>query len=209
MPVAIDTRICDNSPACGAARLCPYGALRYDSTIGGIAVDNSLCRDCFTCVRGCPSNAVKTAESMEELKKIEEEINNSNLTKDDLLEMQYGIRPGDPSELGENLFEATDSNWDEEVLDSEQPVIVDFWAEWCAPCRILAPVFKELAKEYKGKVKFAKLNTEKYPSLAYRYGVMNIPTMVVFKGGKEVDRIIGAAQKEMIAARIEAALGAA
>lgn len=87
------------------------------------------------------------------------------------------------------------SNFDKEVLNSEMPVLVDFWAVWCGPCRAVAPIIEDLAKEYEGKIKVGKVNVDENNELASRYNVMSIPTMKFFKGGKIVNEIIGAAPK--------------
>lgn len=89
----------------------------------------------------------------------------------------------------------TSSNFEAEVLNSEVPVLVDFWAVWCGPCRAVAPIIEELAKEYEGKIKVGKVNVDENNDLASRYGIMSIPTMKFFKGGKIVNEIIGAAPK--------------
>lgn len=90
----------------------------------------------------------------------------------------------------------TDKNFEEEVLQSRMPVLVDFWAPWCSPCRLAEPVIEELAREYEGKVKVGKLNVDESPQLAQKYGVMSIPTVVVFKEGKEIKKQIGFSGKE-------------
>ena len=87
------------------------------------------------------------------------------------------------------------SNFDQEVLNSEVPVLVDFWAVWCGPCRAIAPIIEELAKEYAGKIKVGKVNVDENNELASRFNVMSIPTMKFFKNGKIVNEIIGAAPK--------------
>ena len=89
----------------------------------------------------------------------------------------------------------TDSDFDRSVLNSELPVLVDFWAPWCGPCRMIAPVLEEIAGEYDGKVVVAKVNTDQDHENALRYGVQGIPTMVLFKDGSEVDRVVGALPK--------------
>lgn len=90
----------------------------------------------------------------------------------------------------------TDSNFDSEVLKADMPVVVDFWAPWCAPCRVVSPIIEELGKEYEGKVKIGKLNVDDNPNKASLYGVMSIPTIAVFKSGKPVKSMIGAQGKE-------------
>ena len=100
----------------------------------------------------------------------------------------------------------TASTFDQNVLNSEVPVLVDFWAEWCGPCKAIGPSIEQLASEYDGKAKVYKLDVDSEGELAQQYGVMSIPALLVFKGGKEVDRMVGAAPKAQIAALIDRAL---
>lgn len=101
------------------------------------------------------------------------------------------------------MLELTDGNFEEEVLRSEVPVLVDFWAPWCAPCSMVAPVVEEMAREYSGKLNVGKLNVDEGQSIATEYGVMNIPTLAVFKDGKMVERIVGAVPKAQLEAKIK------
>lgn len=96
-----------------------------------------------------------------------------------------------------------ESNFDSEVLNSELPVMVDFWAVWCGPCKVLGPIVEEIAHEYEGKLKVGKLNVDENNSIAMKYGVMSIPTLKFFKGGKVVGEIIGAAPKATIETEIK------
>ena len=102
--------------------------------------------------------------------------------------------------------EVTDANFDTEVLKSEQPVLVDFWAPWCGPCRMVAPIVDELSAEYDGKVKFVKLNTDDNIRVATQYQIRSIPTLLVFKGGEPVGQIIGFRPKSDLKKRLDAAL---
>lgn len=100
----------------------------------------------------------------------------------------------------------TDANFSEEVLQSKIPVVVDFWAVWCAPCRIVSPVIEELAKEYEGNVKVGKLNVDENQNAAAKYGIMSIPTVMVFKNGEPVKTMIGAQGKDRYKKEIEETL---
>ncbi len=100
-------------------------------------------------------------------------------------------------------FEFTDQNFKKEVLESELPVLVDFWATWCGPCKMIAPVVDELAKEYSGKIKIGKVNVDECSQTATRYGVMSIPTLIFFKKGKVSDQIVGALNKPGLKKKIE------
>jgi thioredoxin 1 len=98
----------------------------------------------------------------------------------------------------DNLIEVTDANFETEVIQSEIPVLVDFWAEWCAPCRMVTPVLEELASELAGRVKVAKLNVDANRETAAKYDIMSIPTIVLFKEGKVVKQVVGALPKETL-----------
>jgi len=98
----------------------------------------------------------------------------------------------------ESLIHLTDSNFDEEVLKSERPVLVDFWAPWCGPCKAIGPVVEELAAAYSDRVKVAKINIDDNPKTATVYGVMSIPTLVLFKGGSILDKIVGLVPKDRL-----------
>jgi len=99
---------------------------------------------------------------------------------------------------GVNLFTVTDESFQKEVLEAEQPTFVDFWASWCGPCKMLGPIFEELSGEYSGKVKFAKVNVDENPKIPANYGVRGIPTLIMFKGGKVVDQVVGAVPKSQL-----------
>lgn len=106
----------------------------------------------------------------------------------------------------ENVLEFGDANFQKEVLESDKPVLVDFWASWCMPCKAIAPSVEELAKSYAGKVKVGKLNIDDHQGTPQNYGIRSIPTLLVFKGGKVVDQIVGAVPKGKIEEAIRKAL---
>ena len=100
-------------------------------------------------------------------------------------------------------LEVTDDSFSNEVLNSELPVLVDFWAEWCGPCKMVSPIVEELSNEYNGKVKVAKLDVDSNPQTATNYGIRGIPTLLMFKDGAAVDQIVGAVPKTQIAERLD------
>ena len=97
--------------------------------------------------------------------------------------------------MAENVLEFTDTNFQEEVLSSDKPVLVDFWAEWCGPCRMLAPKIEQLAREFDGKVKVGKLDTDANRDVSIKYGISAIPTVILFKGGEVVQKFVGLRQE--------------
>jgi len=105
--------------------------------------------------------------------------------------------------MGENMFEVTTNNFQQEVLDSAEPVLIDFWAEWCGPCRAIAPIVEQIATEYDGKLRVGKLDTDSHGDVAMRYGIMGIPTLLLFKGGQVAARITGYQPKERIVGQIK------
>ena len=110
--------------------------------------------------------------------------------------------------MSEFVSAVNDSDWENEVLRSDKPVLVDFWAAWCGPCRMIAPYVEELAKEYAGRAVVAKMDTDANPQTPMQFGIMGIPTLIFFKNGKEVDRIVGVPRnpKMILAQKLEALL---
>jgi thioredoxin 1 len=102
--------------------------------------------------------------------------------------------------------EVTDDTFQTEVIDSDVPVLVDFWAEWCAPCKMIAPIVDALADEYDGKVKFAKMDVDTNPRTPMSYGIRSIPTLLIFSGGSPVDQVVGAVPKAALKGRLEKAI---
>ncbi len=107
---------------------------------------------------------------------------------------------------GDNVFEFTDDNFDAEVLQSSTPVLVDFWATWCAPCKAIAPVIDQLADTHDGKIKIGKVNVDENPAIPGQYGVRGIPTLILFKDGQIVDQLVGAVPKNQLEGLLQKAL---
>jgi thioredoxin 1 len=98
-----------------------------------------------------------------------------------------------------NAMDISDDNFDSEVLESDKPVLIDFWAEWCGPCKVLGPVIDEVAEDYSDRVKFVKLNIDNNPSNTQKFGIRGIPTLLLFKGGEKIDTSVGVLSKSELA----------
>jgi thioredoxin len=105
------------------------------------------------------------------------------------------------------MNEVTDQNFEQDVLKSDQPVLVDFWAEWCGPCKALAPTVEQVAQQYEGRAKVVKMNVDENNQVPPRYGIKGIPTLILFKNGNEADRVVGNTSKDNISRMIDRALG--
>jgi thioredoxin 1 len=108
--------------------------------------------------------------------------------------------------MAENVITLTDSNFEEEVLKSKIPVLIDFWAEWCGPCKMIAPSIVEIASEFKGKVKVGKLDVDSNQETTAKFRILNIPTLLFFKEGKVIEQILGAVPKKKIVTKLESIL---
>ena len=128
-------------------------------------------------------------------------MNNDELEKLKREKMKEYLKDSAPGEVITKPIEATDSTF-ANIVSSYPFVVIDCWAQWCAPCRMIAPIIEELAKEYAGKIVFGKLDVDKNTEVPMQYGIMSIPTLLVFKNGKTVDRIVGAMPRSMLESKL-------
>jgi len=111
--------------------------------------------------------------------------------------------------MSENVQETSDGTFEADVLKADKPVLVDFWAEWCAPCRMLAPTVEAVAEKYASNARVVKLNVDQNPSVSQRFGIKGIPTLILFKNGKEEERVVGATSEQAISRMLDKHVGAA
>ncbi len=136
--------------------------------------------------------------------KICEELEHGKYEKPEYGRLVMGGKEG--LDMTGGVIVVKDGTFKNEVLDANEPVLVDFWAEWCGPCRMMAPVVEQIAQDYSGKMKVAKLNVDENPESAAAYGVMSIPTLILFKNGEAVERFVGFRPKQELARLVDAKL---
>ena len=212
MPAVVDPNACNrNWSLCFAARVCPHDAFALTGA-GDVVIDSMLCGDCpGPCTNFCDGYAIRydpdpvtfgvlqrqTLGELDAAAAAEERLRLTEERAAEAAAAKAGL-----------IIDATVATFDAEVLQAELPVIVDFWAAWCGPCKQMAPVFEELAREYVGLVKFVKVNVDEQPQIAARYGVQSMPTLLVFYQGQPVDGSVGALPKQQLQALVYHVLSA-
>lgn len=205
MPAIVDPTKCNrNWEQCFPARVCPESAITF-SEPEGVVIDSNLCGDCpGPCVNFCDGYAImydRDPDSFDILRRTVLE----DLSESEALEARKDLQTTRAAELAADspVLDVTIDTFVSEVLQSDLPVIADFWAPWCGPCKAMAPVFEGLAREYESRLKFVKINTEEEQQLAAQFQITSIPTLLVFQGGQLVDGAIGALPREHLVQLIE------
>lgn len=197
MPAVIDPNICDRDFAgCFPARICPEHAFSYDAGQDQVVINSDLCGECpGPCVNFCDRYAIRYTSDADEFAVLKARtlgtLSDAEAA-DELHRVKEEAKAEAEKKAEASAVEATTATFNDLVARNALPVIVDFWAPWCGPCKTMAPIFERLAKEYQGLVQFVKVNTEAEPALATRFGVQSIPTLGFFWRGQLVDSFAGA-----------------
>ena len=214
MPVVVNQKKCDCAPNCFAASACPKDALYVDRTRDNlVTVEPELCGDCpAPCLNFCDRAALKYAPNLLELdivrREVLGEITLEQATEERKLvaaklKEEAEAKAQAEADAATKPVKLTTDNFVAEVVESDLPVLVDFWAEWCGPCKQIAPVIEELAKTFAGKVKFGKLNVDEEPAIPGQLQIQSIPTLIIFFQGQIADMIVGAVPKAQLQSRLQ------
>jgi thioredoxin len=196
MPAVVDPAVCNrNFDLCFPAKICPQNAFSLVAT-GEVVIDSTLCGDCpGPCTNFCDGYAIRfdaDPDGFEILKRKTLGEIDEVAAAAELAAAKERREAEEQAAKADLIVDATRETFETEVLDTDLPVIVDFWAAWCGPCQQMAPVFEELATEYKGKVKFVKVNTDEQPEIAQAMRITSLPTIVAFYRGTPIDGSVGA-----------------
>ncbi len=205
MPAIIDPNVCDkNWAACFPARMCPESAFSYDPDANLVNIDFSLCGDCpGPCVNFCDQYAIRYTPDHDEFDVLKK-LTLGEITEEEAIEEREQLKETAEAEQEaediqvDSTINATAETFNDVVLKSDIPVIVDFWAPWCGPCQQMGPIFEKLAEQYQGSIKFVKVNTDEEQQLAAQYQITSLPTTALFWQGQALDTFAGALSEQQL-----------
>ncbi len=208
MPVFVDTNRCPCATPCFPSKMCPYDVLHFnfDAPTQPATLDPQRCGDCKgICTNFCDPHALHFAPTMDELKLAEAEFLGTMSAEEASAERKK-LKEQAAAASEQTIVDVTTASFEQEVLRAALPVVIDCWAPWCGPCKAFAPVFSQVAHEYRGRVKFCKINTDTETPLAQAMRIQSIPTLVVFSGGQPLGAIPGAMSAAQLRSTIEQVL---
>ncbi len=212
MPVVVDSTRCPCSTPCFPAKMCPHDVLHFDfnEPKKPATLNPELCGDCRgICTNFCDPQALQFARTMDELRLTEATLLGTMTTEEINAERERIKNQAEQQKQQQAAVqEVTTEGFEQEVLRAKLPVVVDFWAPWCGPCKSFAPTFSQVAQEYSGRVKFCKINTDAEPSIAQALRIQSIPTLIVFFQGQVLGSVPGAMQATQLRSTIEQVLQA-
>jgi thioredoxin len=206
MPAIIDQAVCNCAPRCFAIPACPVDAIAFRVELGQVTIDSDQCGDCpGPCTNFCDRSAIKYTPSYDDFDLLTAQVLGTMTAEAIAAERarrkEAAAREAEAAKASP-IKVLTAKNFQQVVGSTELPIVIDFWADWCGPCKQMAPVFEQLAKQYEGLMLFAKVDTDQEQLLAQQLGIQSLPTLLFVYRGQLVDRIIGALPAQQLQARV-------
>jgi thioredoxin len=206
MPAIIDQHVCNCAPRCFAIPACPVDAIAFRVDLGQVTIDSDRCGDCpGPCTNFCDRSAIKYTPSYDDFDLLTAQVQGTMTLEEIAAERarrKEAAAKAAEAAKASPVKALTARNFEQVIRTTELPIVIDFWAEWCGPCKQMAPVFEQLARQYEGLMLFAKVDTDREPVLAQQLGIQSLPTLLFIYRGQLLDRVIGAIPPQQLQARI-------
>jgi thioredoxin len=212
MPAIIDQAVCNCAPRCFAIPACPVDAIAFRVESGQVTIDSDQCGDCpGPCTNFCDRAAIKYTPSYDDFDLLTAQVLGTMSVEEIAAERakrkEEAARAAEAAKASP-VKTLTARNFQQVVGSTDLPIVIDFWADWCGPCKQMAPIFEQLAKQYDGLMLFAKVDTDQEPALAQQLGIQSLPTLLFVYRGQLVDRVVGALPAQQLQARVYQVLAA-